>query len=418
MTNYIIEKPEPTPVKAEFDVIVCGAGPAGCAAAIAASKAGCKTLLLERNHTVGGIWTAGLMPWIIDCSGKSGFMAQWTDELLKRGGSFHNKSLTVEPETIKLFLEEEIISNNVALCYGTTVVNTKKENNLIQYIITESKSGREAYKCKIVIDCTGDGDVAALSGCSYDYGNDKNEIQPSSLNAIVTGLKLDEVKDFLVPHGKLLLKEELAKCGITPSYAHPSLFPFGENVFGWMTHHAYNICAFNAKDITKAIIEGRKEIHNQIKALKSLGGIWKNLTLIATAERLGCREGRRIIGKESVLKKDFGSLRTIGKTICTSTVLPDIHAPNPKENKGVLPQEKNLPPYLPIPFLALCAKDIDNLLMAGRCISGDFASHASYRMTGTAVPMGEAAGLSAAWAVKENKLPYQWNDIPFLSKED
>ena len=74
--------------------------------------------------------------------------------------------------------------------------------------------------------------------------------------------------------------------------------------------------------------------------------------------------------------------------------------------------------YLPIPFLALCAKDIDNLLLAGRCISGDFACHASYRMTGTAVPMGEAAGLAAAWAVKNNKLPHHWDEVPFLSKEN
>jgi hypothetical protein len=418
MSDFITEQPLKIPVKGNYDVIICGAGPAGCAAAIASSKAGCKTLLLEKNYTAGGIWTAGLMPWVIDCLGKSGFMEDWITKLTAIGGVFHNRSFTIAPEKLKLFLEEEIISNNVTLRYGTTIVNTIVDNKTIKSIITESKSGREAFNSKIVIDCTGDGDVAALSGCSYDYGNDQKEVQPSSLNAIVTGLNLEEVKDYLVPHGKLRLKEELAKCGITPSYSYPSLFPFGENVFGWMCHHAYKICSFNSDDITKAVLEGRKEIHKQIAGLKSLGGIWKDLTLVATAERLGCREGRRIHGKVKVTLADFGTIRALGKTVCTSTVLPDIHAPNPALNKGVLPQDKNLTPYLPIPFLALCAKDIDNLLLAGRCISGDFACHASYRMTGTAVPMGEAAGLAAAWAVKNNKLPHLWDEVPFLSKEN
>ena len=217
MSDFITEQPLKIPVKGNYDVIICGAGPAGCAAAIAASKAGCKTLLLEKNYTAGGIWTAGLMPWVIDCLGKSGFMEDWITKLTALGGVFHNRSFTIAPEKLKLFLEEEIISNNVTLRYGTTIVNTIVDNKTIKSIITESKSGREAFNSKIVIDCTGDGDVAALSGCSYDYGNDQKEVQPSSLNAIVTGLKLEEVKDYLVPHGKLRLKEELAKCGITPN---------------------------------------------------------------------------------------------------------------------------------------------------------------------------------------------------------
>ena len=72
-------------------------------------------------------------------------------------------------------------------------------------------------------------------------------------------------------------------------------------------------------------------------------------------------------------------------------------------------------PRLPIPFHALCASDVENLLLAGRCICGDFAAHASYRMTGTAVPMGEAAGLAAAWAVKNARMPYEWDQVPYLN---
>ena len=417
-TLFITEPERQLAVKGEFDVIVCGGGPAGCGAAVAAARAGAKTLLLERNQTLGGIWSAGLMPWIIDCVRKSGMMEDWKNRLLALGGHLHcGRTLGIPPEVLKYFLEQELLGSGVVLRYGTSVASVRTENKKITHVITESKSGREAWQAKVFIDCTGDGDLSALAGCSFDYGNADGHIQPASLNALVGGIKYEEVEPFFVPAGKLPLKAELAKCGITPSYAMPSLFPFGSGVFGWMTHHAYNVCAFDADAVTRATLEGRAELNRQIAGLRSLGGIWKDLTLIATGERLGCREARRIRGRAEVHAADFGNAADLGKTVCYSTVLPDIHAPDPKKNKGVLAQEKELVPRLPIPFLAQCAQDFDNLLLAGRCICGDFASHASYRMTGTAVPMGEAAGLAAAWAVKNGKNPAQWNEVPFLNRE-
>ena len=145
-------------------------------------------------------------------------------------------------------------------------------------------------------------------------------------------------------------------------------------------------------------------------------------TVTATAVKTGKGKKiyvtRRIRGRASVEAETFGSQPVAGKSSCASTVLPDIHAPDPRKSKGVLPQERELVPRLPIPFLAQCAESVENLLLAGRCISGDFASHASYRMTGTAVTLGEVAGLAAAWSVKNAQRPWQWQDVPYLNRED
>lgn len=419
MEHFITEPARTLAVKGDFDVIVCGGGPAGCGAAAAAALAGARTLLLERNQALGGIWSAGLMPWIIDCVRKKGLMEKWKEALLARGGHLHcGRTLGVPPETLKFFLEEELVKAGVFLRYGTQITAAVTDNGLLTHVVTESKSGREAWRGKVFIDCTGDGDLAAFAGCAFDYGNAAGEIQPASLNAIVAGIKYADVEKFFVPSGKIPLKEELARCGIVPSYAMPSLFPFGEDVFGWMTHHAYNVCAFDADALTRATLEGRSELQRQIAGLRSLGGIWKDLHLVVTAERLGCREARRIRGRASVEAETFGSQPVAGKSSCASTVLPDIHAPDPRKSKGVLPQERELVPRLPIPFLAQCAESVENLLLAGRCISGDFASHASYRMTGTAVTLGEVAGLAAAWSVKNAQRPWQWQDVPYLNRED
>ena len=420
MNSWIVEPERKTAVSGSFDVIVCGGGPAGCAAARTAAAAGCRTLLLERNQNLGGIWSAGLMPWIIDCRRKNGLMQQWRDKLLSLGGHMHcGRTLGVPPETLKYFLEQELQDAGVFLRYGTTIVGTQCSGNRITHVLTESKSGREAWQGTLFIDCTGDGDLSAFAGCSWDYGNGDGMIQPASLNALVGGIRYEEVEKFFVPTGKIPLRDELARCGISPSYAMPSLFPFGSGVFGWMTHHAYNVCAFDADSVTRATLEGRAELNRQIAGLRSLGGIWKDLTLLATAERLGCREARRIHGRATVCIDDFGKEITPGETVSASTVLPDVHAPDPGRSKGVMAQERVLEPFLPIPFSALCARDRDNLLLAGRCISGDFASHASYRMTGTAVTLGETAGLAAAWSLKSDLPPHQWKNAPcFCRKED
>ncbi|MGB1817008.1 MAG: FAD-dependent oxidoreductase, partial [Rubripirellula sp.] len=135
---------------------------------------------------------------------------------------------------------------------------------------------------------------------------------------------------------------------------------------------------------------------------------WKNLAVVATAEQIGVREGRRIRGRYTLTASDLARGLSHKQAVCKATFPIDVHALNDSGNKEINRDFKTsgMKPY-DIPYPALVAADVDGLLMAGRCISGDFIAHSSYRVTGNAVPMGEAAGLAATLSIKQQVMPHE-----------
>jgi succinate dehydrogenase/fumarate reductase flavoprotein subunit len=149
-----------------------------------------------------------------------------------------------------------------------------------------------------------------------------------------------------------------------------------------------------------------------IDGLREQGGIWKHLRLVATGTQIGIREGRRIHGRYMLTKEDLIKGATFKDGVCQATFVVDIHSLDPKKHRAYGTDGVTAKPY-EIPLRSLIAKDVDGLMMAGRCISGDFYAHASYRVTGNAVAMGQAAGNVAALAAQTNRLPHQvdWSEI-------
>ena len=131
--------------------------------------------------------------------------------------------------------------------------------------------------------------------------------------------------------------------------------------------------------------------------------------MVATAEQLGVREGRRIRGRYTLTAADLASGLKHDDAVCKATFPIDVHALNSSGNKEINRDFKTggMKPY-DIPYQALVAADVEGLLMAGRCISGDFIAHSSYRVTGNAVPMGEAAGRAAALSIEQNVMPHKF----------
>ena len=259
-----VTEPERTlPVSGEFEIIICGGGPAGISAACAAARRGRKTLLLERNNCLGGIWTAGLMPWILDQHNKHGFLAELRREIPRHGGWLTpTGKLGIPPEEFKYLLERFALDSGVTIRYGMTVAGAVRDNRTITHVITESKSGREAWKAQCFIDCTGDGDLAAVSGCGFDYAGEDGHAQPSSLNGLLGGLELAEVESYLTTsNGKGLFLAALRNAGVEPTYDKPTLIHFGSGVFGLMSFHGYGTCPFSTQSITEMILKGRDELH-------------------------------------------------------------------------------------------------------------------------------------------------------------
>jgi hypothetical protein len=401
------------------DVIVCGAGPAGISAAIASARGGAKTLLIESEGCLGGVWTAGCLTWIIDHENKQDFNRELFDRLDQMGGRGYSTggepNSGFDPEAMKVLLETLCDENKVEVLLHTRVVAALRdpEGHRLTHIITESKAGRQAWKAKLFIDCTGDGDLGALAGCGFDMGRPSDGgVQPLSMLCMLAGLRAEEILPYISenglpwgqPHQALL--ERIRAGGADSSYHYPTIFLVGPGLYCMMANHQYGVRCNDVSAITRATVQSRRSVWDIVSALRSLGGPWKDIRIVATSAQIGVREGRRLHGLTTVTADDVREGRSQPDAVCRATFCVDIHSVDPKKDKGLGSDGVTSKPY-DIPLRALVAKDVDGLMMAGRCISGDFWAHASYRVTGNAVSMGQAAGRFAASCIQRDITPHQ-----------
>jgi hypothetical protein len=418
----VTEPKRQLPIIQETDVIVCGGGPAGIGAALSAARSGAKTTLIEVHGCLGGVWTASLLSNIIDHEGKTGIMKEIIDRLDATDAQYTAKKY--DAELMKWTLEQMCKEAGVEVRFHTRVTAAYKDkNNKIDYIATESFSGREAWKAKVFIDTTGNGELAARADCGFDMGEPQTgKVQPMSLMVILSGLNEDDLvkagyikgygKDGSPSEtGKKKLHAEILKIGIDASYTMPSFFSIRPDMVALMVNHQYGVPASDATAISQATIEARNEVNKIIDGLRKTGGMWSKVRIVTTAAQIGIREGRRIHGLYSLTKEDLMRGAKFDDGVCTVNFVVDVHSLVKGEGGGYSNNGVKMKPYQ-IPLRSLIAKDVNNLMMAGRCISGDFYAHASYRVTGNAVPMGEAAGKIAAKAALTKRLPkeIEWNE--------
>jgi len=416
------------PLTADADVIVCGAGPAGVAAAITAARTGARTRLFEVHGCLGGVWTAGLLTWIFDFD-KPGLTREIREKLDERGARRGTglKNFVYEPDEMKLLLEDLVTEAGVKFRLQSRVVAAYKDGNRLTTIVTESKSGREAFRAPVFIDATGDGDLGALAGCRWKIGQQAEPqtvcpCQPMTMNALAVVRDVSRMQKYISFYGGDLkwhvkatenFKEEIHRAGLESSYAMPTLFHVRDQVVLVMLNHEYGIHPYDVDALTAATVRARKEIFTIVRGLRTLGGVWEGMQVIATAEQIGVREGRRIEGRYLIQKEDLITGARHPDGVARATFGVDIHAFDRDRNRSETISHGGFKtrPY-DIPLRALIAKDVDGLMMAGRCISGDFIAHASYRVTGNAVAMGEAAGVIAALAADSKRLPHEvdWSE--------
>lgn len=438
MPQLLPEPSRETPVARQADVIVCGGGPAGIGAALAAARSGAKVIVLEVNGCLGGVWTAGLLCWLFEMD-QPGISQEITRELDRRGArknicSHSTDKYAYDVEAMKLLLEEMLLKAGVEIHLHTRVVAGLVRDHKIEAVITESKSGREAFVAPTFIDATGDGDLAARCGCGFDFGKaDTGATQPFTFMALMAVRDVDALRPYIIhtdaaiSHAGFIgpttrFRETIQSLGFEPSYQASTLFHLRDNIVALMINHQYGASAIKEQDVTKASMEGRAEVNRVVTGLRAKGGPWQDLLIVATPDQIGTREGRRIHGRYTVTIDDLRAGRRHEDSVCLVRYWIDVHSTDPKKGKGfeneegglnkeaVEPgKEKNPTKPYDIPLRALCAKDLDNMMMAGRCISGDFLAHSSYRVTGVAVALGQAAGVTSALAAKQKVTP---SEIP------
>lgn len=388
------EKPKSAKTR-EFDVVVCGGGPAGWAAAVSAARVGAKTAIIEQQGCLGGIWTCGLVCLIIDWQNKTGLMKELIGELAKTGAQ--NVPHLYDPEAMKVLLERFCAESGVNIRLYTRVCAVNAESGRIKSIETESVSGRELWKGKVFIDATGNGDVGAYAGGNFSIGNENGKCQPATLFAIVSGLETARLREAGLidsPKWRANFMAHIKAAGTSASYSGASLFQIRDCWTVFMVNHEFGIRCDDADAYTSHTIAARAEINKIVDALRARGGLWKNIRLALTASHIGIREGRRLRGKYEITADDVIKGARFEDAVCRVEYWTDIHGLDSSAHAFSDGGVKSKP--YDIPMRALESADFENLFMAGRCISGGFIPHASYRVTGNAVAMGESVGKKAA----------------------
>ena len=387
-----------TKVVDSYDVIVVGGGPAGIGAAITAGRKGLKTLIVERYGFFGGTWTASLVNPFFDYANKEGLVKEITTELALHGnfGAFWGKSYNFE--AMKNMLDTKMREAGVKILFHTYFSDVIKEENKIVGVVVQNKGGRMAFKAKYVIDATGDGDVAVAAGADYIFGNEKD----GSAQAMTTMFLISNPKFRQNKPDELysLMKKacDTYNTGYNIDFDKP--YVIWLPLDGYAVVQLVHIRNKNGTDpfeLSEAELEGRDRVYETFNFFKKYIPEFKDSDLIMTAPQIGVRETRHILGDYYMTVDDIVSGATFEDNLGFKVSFNvDIHDDNFEQSC------KNVTPY-EIPLRALLPKGLDGILTVGRCISGDFYSHASYRVTGNCVAMGEGAAIAISKAISENK---------------
>jgi hypothetical protein len=431
----IKEPAKEIPVRTQVDVLVVGGGPSGITAAIAAAEDGLNVLLIESRSFVGGNMTIGLP--ILGFLGQKGnqiikgIPQKLIDRLKERQASSEHRpcplhmSLTlVEPESVKTVALEMLRESNVNVLFYTFCAGVVVEGDELKGVIVESKAGREAILAKVIIDCSGDADVAYRAGVPCEYGNDLGGVQPPTLMFCLGGVDTEKLRlsvaqeprtyltDFIpaeyfgqnnqfVLVGMRNLVQKAQADGLTLATERTILITGLRKGEVWVNMTRVNgVNGTDPESLTHGEIEGRKQIYDIQRYLIEYVPGFENAYFLKTAPFLGIRETRRINGLYTMTREDIMTCRHFDDAIAVASYPLDIHHPQ----GGGCTLEWCGDCY-DVPYRSLVPQKIKNLLVAGRCISTTHEAMSAIRVMAPCMAMGEAAGRAAKQAVRRNVQP-------------
>lgn len=452
-----LQKQFEIPVKYDYDVAVIGGGPAGFCAAVAAARNGARTILVERYGSGGGMATAGLVgPFMTsyDKSGEKmiirGMFEEVIERLVKEDGAVHPRDCHLgdqitgyhfrghdhcsafEVESLKRVIDEMLLEANVKVLYHTTFVEPILEANAVKGAIVVSKDGLCAIKTNVVIDASGDADVAFRAGVPCELGDISREgaMQPATMFFRIGNVDWEQVDE--------AYHKNLEEKGFNPDGTRRGLF-------SWLVDEArakgdftierkvvgiyrgvkkdewsVNISRINgvngtsAEDLSEAEIVGRRQALEIFNFLKKYIPGCQNIRFIQSASHVGIRETRHIKGEAVLTADDVIEGRMPEDAVFVASNSIDVHAAaGASGTKYVTVQNGQ---WYGVSYRCLVPLKIENLLVAGRSLSATSEGAGAVRVMPPCMAMGHAAGIAAAMAVRNN-CPVRHIDTKALQKQ-
>lgn len=416
------------------DVLVVGGGPAGLGAAIGAASAGARVILAERYGFLGGSATASLvihfgsyhthskitgLPRKFSLLPKdhgrgrqviAGVVQEFVDLMVKKRGALSPSLVTgytvpFDPEVFKRAAAELIDRHGILVLLHALASGTTADPRAV---IFETKSGPVAIQARVIVDCTGDGDVAAASGAKFGLGRVEDGLtQPMTLIFRVGNFNRDSFKKYAESHPEewdgvkgltALLEKARKETGFTLSRKEILFFGSFRNEIAVNSTRVTHVFGTNVWDLTKAEWQSRRQMERIFGFLKKYVPGFENSYLVQSGVQVGVRESRRIAGEYELTEDDIREARHFEDVVARCSYPFDLHSPT---GKGTF--LKNIPEgsAYDIPLRCLLPRGIEGMLVAGRCISGTHTALSSYRIIPTAMATGQAAGVCAALAAKK-----------------
>jgi hypothetical protein len=436
----LVLPPRQATLAADTDVLVVGGGPAGLGAAIGAADTGARTVLAERYGFLGGNATAALVMPLMSFHTQrghprapdhtilmptdhgpgdpvvGGVLKRLLERLIDARGAIAPSQETgytvpFDPElfkTVALQLLDEAGVDYLLHAFAAEVVDLKPHG-----VVFQTKSGPVVITAKVIVDCTGDGDVAAAAGAQYEVGRDVDGlVQPMTLMFRMVDVEREAFAEYVKQHpgqwrgvhGLWELIERASAAGELNLPREDLLF-FGtphEHEVSVNSTRITGVLGTSVWDLTYAEWASRRQMQQIAAFLRRYVPGFAKAYVAQSGVGIGVRETRRIVGEYQLTADDVLSARKFPDVVARGSYPIDIHNPH---GKGTL--LKRLPPgeAYDIPLRCLLPQGQDHLLVAGRCLSGTHEAHSSYRVMPISMATGQAAGVCAALAARAGRSP-------------
>jgi hypothetical protein len=441
------------PVTQAYDLVVCGGGPAGIPAALAARRAGLKVLLLEQTGQLGGVGTSAGVSHLLGGRSRDnkhwcveGIFKEIVEDLAARGGALNPVDIQGEkfsphgwtgavsnltygvpfdPIQMAALLDEKMLAAGVDVLFFTSMVDVRLDNQRLSHIILFNKGGLSAVPVSAVVDATGDADVARRSGCDTVKGRpEDNLMTPATLMFHVDHVDQDTLASEIYRSGSNRFRE------LIQTLRDAGNWPFPYDIFisvqlhekGTLMINTTRICDVDGTDgrsLSQGMMRGRGEVHELFSVMKKHFPGFSAARIRQVAPVLGIRETRRIVGDFVYTVADIAAERDFGDTIGFSGYgwdLPDPKRPSyqPMHQRADAPKLHRL--YTPIPYRVLVPRPVENLVCPGRAISVERDVLGPLREQAPCYAMGQAAGLASV-QVAHNGVSFEAVDTKRLRQD-